>query len=181
MCLSKWIKAWRKRRRDRIYEGPSAEIDGGTRICHDTDAPKDIFSHEILRFSCRFSSSSLLEEDTNLTSGLFHFTAEKREEGVETSVSVLHSRRGEINQAKMRPSCFLEEINGILQKHDIARFNGLYYKVSGLPDFFGASVSVTYASGETLDCYNNQDPFLPLAFIIALCQAYGIEKEVEIQ
>ena len=179
MCLSAKIKAWRKRRRDRIYEGPS--IDGGTRICHDTDAPKDILSHEILRFSCRFSSSSLLEEDTNLTSGLFHFTAEKREEGAETSVSVLHSRRGEINQAKMRPSCFLEEIDGILQKHDIARFNGLYYKVSGLPDFFGASVSVTYASGETLDCYNNQDPFLPLAFILALCQAYGIEKEVEIQ
>ena len=34
------IKKWRKKRRDRIYEGPC--IDGGTRISNDIEAPKEI-------------------------------------------------------------------------------------------------------------------------------------------
>lgn len=39
MCLAKWLRRRKKRRRERIYEGPC--MDGGTRISNDTDAPNE--------------------------------------------------------------------------------------------------------------------------------------------
>lgn len=177
MCLGKWIKKWRKRRRDRIYEGPSVEIDGGTRIRHDTDAPKVIESRELTRFSCRFSALSLMEEDTQLLRGVYDFSASRGEDGVSCTVgcnnpAVLDGERREIRSQEL-----FEELESLLRKYNVAQYNGSYYKVSGLPDFYGALVDAEYASGETLYCYNNQDPFLPVAFVQELCRLFGIAAE----
>lgn len=177
MCLGKWIKKWRKRRRDRIYEGPSVEIDGGTRIRHDTDAPKVIESRELTRFFCRFSALSLMEEDAQLLRGVYDFSAAKGEDGVSCTVSCSNPAVLGGERKEMRSEAFLAELEMLLRKYNVAQYNGSYYKVSGLPDFYGATVDAAYASGETLYCYNNQDPFLPVDFVQELCRLFGITAE----
>ena len=185
MCLSKWIKAWRKRRRDRIYEGPSAEgpsaeVDGGTRIRHDTDAPKEITSRELIRFSCRFSALSLAEEDTGLKCGVYRFDVSKGERGVNCTVRCSNPRVLPEGERKLtHTEDFLSKLEALVREYGVARYNGSYYKVSGLPDFYGAILDAEYASGETIYCYNNQDPFLPVGMIVALCRLFGIGQETE--
>lgn len=179
MCLSEWFKRRRRRRRDRIYEGPCE--DGGTRISYDTNAPKEIVSHELIRFFCRFSALSLMEEETQLPRGVYDFGASKGEDGVSCTVRCSHSRvlsGGE--QKSTRSDDFLAALDALLQKYNVAQYNGSHYKVSGLPYFYGAKVDAEYASGETLYCYNNQDPFLPIDMIRELCGLFGIGQACEI-
>lgn len=177
MCLCKWFKRWRSRRRARIYEGPSPEVDGGTRIRIDKDAPKEINSRELIRFSCRFSSVSIPDEDTRLKYGVYYFGASASEDGVRCTVGCNNPQVLRENRVETRSLEFMAELEALLREYDVAQFNGRYYKVSGLPDFFGSMVDAEYASGETLYCYNNQDPFLPIPLILALCKAFGIERE----
>ena len=150
------------------------EIDGGTRIRRDTDAPKEITSRELIRFSCRFSGLSLMEEDTQLPRGVYDFGAARGEQGVECTVSCSNPKVLDGERKEWRTDGILTEIDALLRKHNVAQHNGNYYKVSGLPDFYGAKVDAEYASGETLYCYNNQDPFLPVSFVQELCCLFGI-------
>ena len=176
MCIGKWIKRWRKRRRDRIYEGPC--VDGGTRISYDTGAPKEIASRELTRFSCGFSALSLIEEDTRLPQGVYHFSATKEEDGIICTVECKNSRVLAGGERKsIRSDDILVKIEALLRKYNVAQRNGSHYKVSGLPDFYGAMVDAAYASGETLYCYNNQDPFLPAEMIRELCCLFGIDTD----
>ena len=177
MCLNKWIKRWRKRRRDRIYEGPC--VDGGTRIRYDTNAPKEINSRELIRFSCRFSALSLMEEDTQLPRGVYYFGASKGENGVSSTVGCNNPRVLGGERRETRSQELFAELESLLRKYNVAQYNGSYYKVSGLPDFYGAKVDAEYASGETLYCYHNQDPFLPIPFVQELCRLFGLSLEAE--
>ena len=179
MCLKNWFKQRRSRRRARIYEGPSMEIDGGTRIRRDTDAPKEIESRELICFSCRFSALSLMEEDTDLPRGVYDFGAARGEQGVECTVSCSNPKVLDGERKEWRTDGILTEIDALLRKYNVAQHNGNYYKVSGLPDFYGAKVDAEYASGETLDCYNNQDPFLPVELVRELCRLFGIAQEAD--
>ena len=177
MCLKNWFKQRRSRRRARIYEGPSMEIDGGTRIRRDTDAPKEITSRELIRFSCRFSALSLMEEDTQLPRGVYDFGASKGEGGVSSTVDCNNPKVLGGERRDVRTEEFLAELEQLVREHNVAQYNGQYYKVSGLPDFYGATVDAEYASGETLYCYNNQDPFLPIPFVRELCRLFDLSWE----
>ncbi|MBE6691522.1 MAG: hypothetical protein E7590_09670 [Ruminococcaceae bacterium] len=177
MCFCKWYKRWRSRRRARIYEGPHAEVDGGTRIRRDTDAPKEIESRELIRFSCRFSALSLMEEDTQLPRGVYDFGASKGEGGVSSTVDCNNPKVLGGERREVRTEEFLAELEQLVREHNVAQYNGQYYKVSGLPDFYGATVDAEYASGETLYCYNNQDPFLPIPFVRELCRLFDLSGE----
>ena len=139
MCLIKRYKRWRRRRRDRIYEGPCE--DGGTRIRHDTDAPKEICSRELIRFSCRFSAYSLQREESGLWQGVYSFSASKGEGVVACTAKCnnpLALPEGERNFTGGED--VLIALEELLREHGVVRYNGSYYKVSGLPDFYGATV-----------------------------------------
>ena len=177
MCLIKRYRKWRKRRRDRIYEGPSVDIDGGTRISHDDNAPKEIISRELIRFSCRFSAVSLYENESGLKHGVYKFTASKGTDGVCAKFECTNPKVSADGEHKeIRSEELLYKLDAALRKYNVAQYNGQYYKVSGLPGFYGATVDAEYASGETLYCYNNQDPFLPTELVQELCEIFGIDR-----
>lgn len=179
MCFRERIRRWRKRRRDRIYEGPSDCIDGGTRIRRDEDAPKEINSRELLKFSCRISTLALVDEEPALVRGVYGFCA-SAEDGQNVRCSVkcnnpLAVPEGE--RCEIRPKEFLGDVEKLLRKYNAAQYNGNYYKVSGLPDFYGAELDCEYSSGERLSCYNNQDLFLSPVFVYELCLLFGVEQD----
>lgn len=172
MGLIDLYRKWRKRNRDRIYGGPS--VDGGVRHSCDTDAPKEIRCRSLIAFSCRFSAVSLGDEEV-LRGGIYTFTAERREDGVYTSAEVRRRVGGGLRTEAVRPFGVFREIDTLMRKYDVAAHNGRFYSVSGLPGFYGASLRATYASGERIDCSNNQDPFLPAAFVRELCDLFDID------
>ena len=160
MCLIKKFKEWRHRRRERIYEGP--EMDGGTRIRRDVDAPLEIISRELVKFECTYSALSLIDDDT-LLRGVYTFSASVQGNGCTVSYGV--STHSGSSVCEPRPAQLLCDIEELIRRYNVSQHNGRYYKVSGLPDFFGASVEAEFASGEYISCYNNQDPFLPAEMI----------------
>ena len=172
MSLLTWFRRQKKRRRDRIYGGPC--IDGGTRICNDTDAPKEIVSRDLTRFSCTVSTLSLAEEDTRLRCAVYSFEAEATEAGVRVAVSCSRGVDTGMKREETREDAFLTTLEALIRAHDVARLNGKSYKVSGLPDFYGSMLSASYASGEEIYCCNNQDPILPIAFLRELCRLFGV-------
>lgn len=175
MSFFQWIKR-RLRRLDK--ENRRMCVDGGTRIAYDTDAPKEIVSRALVQFSCRFSSVSLIEKESSLQCGLYHFSAKKNEDGKGCSVSCgrVASVRDQQLQT-VRPLSFMDEIERLLRAYNVAQYNGSYYSVSGLPSFFGASVDAVFESGESVYCYNNQDPFLPISLIKELCILFDLDSE----
>lgn len=175
MCLLKWARERKRRRRERIYESPSAEIDGGTRIRRDEEAPREIESTELVRFSTVFSTVSFMGED-GLPEGFFTLSAERIDGGVGYSASVRGGISLEIREETSSLS-LLRELEALIRMENIAAHNGSFYKVSGLADFYGSELNAEYASGEMIYCYNNQDPFLSINFMRSLIRLFGIERE----
>lgn len=172
MCLLKIHRKWKKRRRERIYEGP--HIDGGTRIDNDENAPKEIKSNVITDFSCIVSTLSLIDEEFNLPRGVYNFVAKRENKGAHCTVTCSVGTEIEEDKEQKCPLKVLNQIDQLLKKYNVAKHNGIYHKVSGLPNFYGLKIDATYESGETLYCYNNQDFILPNDFINELFQIFGI-------
>ncbi len=173
MCLRKWFRLRKLRRRARIYEGPCE--DGGTRIKRDEDAPKEIRSRELLRFSCRFSTLSMLPSDTGLRPGQYSFVAVLEGDGVRGTAEYSAPGSGNTEErSAVYPPDFFPKLEALIRQYSLARYNGLYHKVSGLPSFYGSMVDAVYASGETLYSYHNQDPFIPVEMMRELCRLYGL-------
>jgi|GEM_PF-6424180 len=57
---------------------------------------------------------------------------------------------------------FMKKLQKIVKKYDFAQYNGIDRETHGLPDDFGVSFSVEYASGEKIYASDNQNVFMPL-------------------
>ena len=174
MCFKDLIKEWRKKRRDRIYEGPFE--DGGTKTNVDLDAPKKIDSSSLSRFSCKYSTLSFLEEDTGLRCGVYYVEASKDNDRVILTVACSEGIDTGARRTEARPLAFLATLDGILKKYDVAAHNGYYSHTNALPDFYGVNVEAEYSSGEILTASDNNEVFLPIEFLRELCIVFGIEN-----
>lgn len=143
------------------------DIDGGVILDHSTDAPKTIVSTQIVSFSCEFSTLSLMEE-TVLENDVYELEATLEGDLVTGSMQARRSDRHTFTA----DSAFLEQLQQIVAQYDLAQFNGTVYKVSGLPDQYGAYLNVTYESEEQIYASNNQDCFLPLGAMEELWELF---------
>lgn len=67
---------------------------------------------------------------------------------------------------------FMNDLQKIVKNHNLVQHNGLSYRVSGLPDRFGAVLEVEYESGERIYASNNQDNYLSIAAMEALKELF---------
>jgi len=139
-----------------------AEEDGYRRDNSDSEAPKTIDSTEMIAFSCYFSALAFEEEDTELKYDSYHLSAILKD-GVVSGSYLASTRYGEKTEASFEadPS-FMEDLQIIVSEYDFAENNGHYVRVKGLPDHYGADLTVQYASGESISAYDNQDGFLSI-------------------
>ena len=143
-------------------------IDGGVRHYTDENAPKTVESCEITSFSCRFETGSPDENGLDPRVRHYAFTAQKSGDAVLVTVdAVTFDSTGEKYEYQA-PLSFLADLHRIVKENDLAAQNGIFYSVSGLPPLLGAALDITYASGETLCCANNQSCFLPDAAMQSL-------------
>ena len=134
------------------------EIDGGVRIDESTDAPKTITSTQIVSFSCEFSTLDLLEESP-LGNDVFTLEAVLSDGEVTGSYETYLTQK----QTFEADEAFMDLLQKIVEQYDLAQYNGTNYRVSGLPDRYGAYLNILYESDEQIYASNNQDCFLPLA------------------
>lgn len=144
------------------------EEDGGYTDKSDLNAPKTVTSTEITDFSCYFSALAYEETDTELEYDCYWFSATLKDEAVSGSCRVSTRYGNEVEKRFEMDSSFMESLQEIVVKHDFARNNGHYVEVKGLPGEYGAELTITYASGESISAYDNQDGFLSIAAMEAL-------------
>lgn len=133
-------------------------IDGGVRNNQRSDAPKTIVSTKIASFSCVFSTLDLVEE-SSLGQNVYVLQAQESEGAVWGSYLSGETEK----QVFETDSSFMELLQEIVARYDLAQYNGINYYVSGLPDRYGADLHISYQSEEEIYASNNQDCFLPLA------------------
>lgn len=176
MCLIKWFKKMRKRRRDRIYEG--SYEDGGVIVNDDPQAKKSVESRDLISFYLKYSTLAFLEEDTNLKSGVYCLGACLEKDGSAVSCTVDCSEGIDVGSVRKerRSIEFLSRVDEILKKYDVASRNGYYHNVQGLPDFYGVKVDASYSSGESIYCFDNQEAFLPFELLRELCTLFDVKN-----
>ena len=137
------------------------EEDGGVRDNSDPDAPKIIESDFIISFQCELSALDRMEEDTYLSGKNYRLKARLKDGAVKGHYYPYGPQGEEILFAA--DHSFMYKLQEVAAKYDFAQYNGTDISVSGLPEMYGASLEIVYASGERISASNNQDCFLPLA------------------
>ncbi|MDO4845391.1 MAG: hypothetical protein Q3977_02145 [Oscillospiraceae bacterium] len=146
----------------------NAEVDGGRTDKSDPNAPKTIASTELVSFSCEFSTFALDEEESGLEVGFFTCAAEKKDGKTEGTYRFRGSDEDSGEKRFAADASFLQKLETLVRENGLAQYNGKNAFVAGLPDNFGATLSVDYASGERIYASDNQDNFLPLDAMRAL-------------
>lgn len=137
------------------------------------DAPKEITSNELVKFSCRFSTKCLLKSST-LKPVICSLEAQIVENTVLCSILV-SSREEKIKREERQDLAFITKLEKLLRKHEVANLNGYHHSVSGLPSFFGSTLTASYKSGEEIHFYDNQTCILKQDFTKELCILFGLE------
>jgi len=153
------------------------EEDGGIRDNTDHDAPTVIDSEEITSFSCTFSTIAYLEEDLRMENGIYHLEAALTDGTVQGSYRFTTREGEETSLSFQAETTFLNELQKIVREYDLAQYNGHSVFVNGLPNEYGASLQIGYASGESVYADDNQDCFLPIPAMEQLHQLFTSQAD----
>ena len=159
-------------------EQDSDDIDGGVVKRYWSDAPKVIASNEITEFHSVISLISAYHADEV---GHRVYRLDAVIENGEVLVRYdWYDRQGDSDKAEYKTDAdFMARLQEIVSAYDFAQYNGYYHSVSGLPDMYGETLDVVYASGERLHVYDNQSGFLPYEAIIELVMLFGAATKTD--
>ena len=159
-----------KKNYNAIPEDGQKVVCGGIHRTQENMSQKTIHSTQVISFECEFSLVSFgfnKDEKDKEWNGVFELSAELV--GSRAHCHYVHSKRrdGTIDKTFDADCALLDELEKVIREEDLARFNGYSSHTSGLPDMYGANLTVYYASGEHIYTSNNQDVDLPLSALRA--------------
>ena len=79
------------------------------------------------------------------------------------------------------PCIYFDELQQIVEKYDLAQYNGQFYTVSGLPPDYGVKLEILYDSGEKIRCSNNQSCFLSIEVMEELVSLFYPNDSVNLE
>lgn len=154
----------------------SDDIDGGVVKRYRLDVPAVIESTEIAEFHCTISTLATYEPG-ELGNRVYTLDAVLRDGEVLVKYD-WYTRSGDSAKDEYRAGVdFMVRLQEIVTTYDLSRNNGYYHIVSGLPNMYGDSLYVIYASGERIDIHDNQSGFLPHDSQLALVKLFGVALE----
>ena len=150
---------------------------GGRDATQDTRAPKKIGSKEMTFFYVTSALGHPSDELKYKGEPLGYVSAFAAPCGEGTFVFLETSdgfgRGGERKRAwALVKGDFFPTLVGIVNEYDIARENGYHSVTHGLPENFGGSIDIKYASGEKISISDNQAPILRFDAAIAIKGAF---------
>lgn len=136
---------------------------GGTDRSHDENASAEILSRD-LRF---FSVDTVSGEDFDPRTRVIAYAAVAKS-------GVFISLGGEAPRyTLLAPDCdFMQCLDALAKKWDMATNNGFHSHTHGLPADFGGRLTMRYASGEYVSKSNNQSPILESGAPDAICELF---------
>lgn len=153
-------------------------IDGGVVKRYWADAPKVIESQEIASFHCEISLIAACDVD-EIGHRVYKLDAAVKDGEVLVTYD-WRDRGGERDRAEYRADAdFMVHLQEIVSTYDFAGHNGYYHTVSGLPDMYGQSLDIVYASGERIYVHDNQNGFLPYEAEKALVFLFGAATKLD--
>ena len=169
MLLNKAINT-KKAKKDK-----NANTCGGVVKLIYANAPKEIQSTELIKFSCKFATTALKKERVSPPC-VYSFSAEYQDDKVKCC-AFSNSRSGHsVNKSWICLTDFMSELEKLLRERNISNHNGYYHTVSGLPYFFGSTLEAHFKSGEKIEFHDNQRNLLDVDTMQALCKLFCIDS-----
>lgn len=137
---------------------------GGTDATLDTDAPKEILSQDMILFDVTSAlhtkpSQDSYEELINYVSAFAIKTKEGTFMLLEKRMGYQRRGNGSFSWVLVKENVFPKLVE-LVRECELAKNNGFHSRTHGLPENFGGSVNIKYASGENISFSNNQTPIL---------------------
>ncbi|MBO4798076.1 MAG: hypothetical protein J5494_04815 [Candidatus Methanomethylophilaceae archaeon] len=150
---------------------------GGTDAYRDTKAPKEIVSKDMILFDVTSSFSTIaLPPQYDLRDRLWYISAYaiRDEEGTFVYHAKVTENRGPVKTsiAFIRKNV-MPDLTDLVNETGLARNNGFHSETHGLPENFGGSVLVKYASGEKISISNNQGPVIGYDAALKIDSLFG--------
>jgi len=123
------------------------------------DAPKTITSKELTSFEFEFNCDFFARYGSVLDYDVCSFSLVLEDEGARCIGSGYGHSGGFDIEFVAEPSA-LDALQTIVEKYDLAQYNGKNRHVNGLPAYLGDWLSVKYASDERIFAADNQFPFV---------------------
>ncbi len=146
------------------------EIDGGVTERVDTKAPKHINSKTIIMFSAEMSTVADVEDEY---CGYVYNLNAVLENGTVKGNYKSRDRFGYAFEQSFSESAeFMNSLYLIVNEYEFSRYNGRNSFVAGLPDNYGFSVDISFASGERIYASDNQSNLIPRDAVIKLVDLF---------
>ena len=149
---------------------------GGTEVTQDKNAPTKIESTELVSLDCNASTISVVGvEEKGLEYGRYYFKCQQdKESGKVTGTYGFKPQYGDLTEYSFETDrLFLTDLDAIIKDSSIAYYNGEHRHTNGIPNDFGYSFEAEYASGEKIDCSDNQSNHLSLDMIKQLVDLFS--------
>lgn len=115
------------------------------------DAPKVIKSKAIDHFECEFVCNTEMNQDY-----AYCFLEMERGEDAASGRMLAITRWDEERDYSFRvPLTVLDDLQALVDQHNLALANGTDRHTNGLPPYEGSNVKVLYQSGESIRAYDN--------------------------
>lgn len=159
-------------------EESDENIDGGVVKRYRTDMPKVIECDEIVSFRCVISLIAACDVD-DLGNRVYKLDAAVCDGKVLVKYD-WRERSGKSDRAEHTADTdFMVRLQKIVSDHDFASQNGYYHNVSGLPDMYGGSLDIVYATDERIHIHDNQSGILPPEAERELILLFGAATKLE--
>lgn len=158
----------------------SDDIDGGVVKRYWADAPKTIESTEITQFHCVISLIASCETGC-LGHRVYELNASAKNGDIVVQYSWRDRQTGNGKAEYKSDADFMARLHQIVTAYDFPQYNGYYHSVSGLPDMYGETLDILYASGEQINAHDNQSVFLPFEAEKELIMLFGAAPKIENQ
>lgn len=136
-------------------------MDGGVINKSNCDKTRSkIEDSKIIKLNCVFSLLAM-PESSLLGNRVYSLDAVLESGIVKGRLNWYCCGEGEKYTFESEPS-FMDKLQEIVAKYDLAKHNGYTYIVNGLPDMYGAKIDIRYESGEYIYAHNNEECFLPM-------------------
>lgn len=166
----------------KIFGNHGFEGTGGSFDNTDHKAPKTIVSKEITSFEYSFSTSYLNEwHDRNIPYDSCTFKLTQEDDNVRCTGSAggYTGFFALFDFEFLTSPSALDDLQTIIEKHDLAQVNGVNKYTRGIPENFASRLNVNYASGESIFAANNAGPILTAKASLDLYDFFlNLTKEV---
>lgn len=129
------------------------EMPGSRDEYTDPSAAKFITSKDIISFKCEFECSYLWETSYSYCI----FDLERKDDDALCKIQTFRDLQIISNLEFQAPLSALDGLQAMIDEHKLMKHNGIFNHTNGLPEGYGVSLSVDYASGERLSFQDNQD------------------------